>query len=97
MSKVSVPATPVASCAGELPEGMIVRFYAPNGATVTVNVGQQPGPDPKARALLIAREAIAQVAEVDPMAAPKDPASRVRKVDCGEHFWAWAMPEGWPR
>jgi hypothetical protein len=78
-------------------EATTVRFRAPNAALVTVTVGQQPGPDPTGRALVIAREAVSQVAGGDQVAARKNPAPQDRKVDCGEHFWSWAMPEGWPR
>lgn len=78
-------------------EPTTVRFPAPNGALVTVTVDQQPGPDPNDRALVIAREAIAQVAGADPTAGREAKAPHDRKVDCGAHFWSWAMPEGWPR
>ena len=97
MSKNGGPHAPASSRGAGMAEATTVRFRAPNGASVAVTVGQQAGPDPQARALVIAREAVAQVAGGDQIAARKNPAPQDRKVDCGENFWSWAMPEGWPR
>jgi hypothetical protein len=74
-----------------------IRFRAANGAMIAVAVDLPVAADESGRALMIAREAIAQVAAAQSDEAPSRLQYTVGRDDCGAAYWSWATPEGWRR
>jgi hypothetical protein len=74
-----------------------IRFRAANGAMVSVTVNLPVAADETGRALLIAREAIAQLAAAQSGETEARAERLVERDDCSAGFWSWATPEGWRR